>query len=435
MNRTLHEIAEQLTQVQWQNAADKNPSIMTLAHDSRTVRPGTLFVCIPGAKADGHDFAEAAVSQGAVAVLAEHPIPALNHVPVLIVPDVRTAVERIAPWFYDNPGRKLRLLAVTGTNGKTTATHIIRAIFNQARRPCGVIGTLHILIGDRGIPVKNTTPDVMDLQATLAEMVLGGMEYVAMEVSSHALALNRIAGCEFDVAVFTNITQDHLDFHGDLSNYREAKAKLFRLLDATDAVKLKKTAIVNFDDSAGNFMQQQTRAEVISYGIKNEASIRAVDIELRPESSNFLIRGDFDEFAVRSGLTGQFNVYNMLAAAGTAMAEGIAVADIQAALEKFSHVAGRFERVAIDKPFSVIVDYAHTPDGLENVLRTARQFVAGKLIAVFGCGGDRDRTKRPIMGGLAARYADRVIVTSDNPRSEDAGNSNFGSSGKNGNYN
>jgi UDP-N-acetylmuramoyl-L-alanyl-D-glutamate--2,6-diaminopimelate ligase/murE/murF fusion protein len=419
MSRTLRQIVEKLTQAQWINAKDDNPSILTLAHDSRQVGPGTLFVCIRGASADGHDFAEAAVKQGAVAVLAEHPIAGLNQTPVITVPDVKAAIAGIAAWFYDDPARKLRLLAVTGTNGKTTTTHIIRDIFNQAGRPCGVIGTLHILIGDRVVPVKNTTPDVMDLQASLAEMVADGMEYVAMEVSSHALALDRVAGCEFDVAVFTNMTQDHLDFHGDLSNYREAKAGLFRLLDAADAVKAGKTAVVNLDDPVGSYMRQQTRARVIGYGIETEAAIRAADVELRPESSCFRVLGEFGEFTVQSGLTGQFNVYNMLAAVGTALAEGIAVSDIQAALKKFSRVPGRFERVAINKPFTVIVDYAHTPDGLENVLRTARQFVTGKLIAVFGCGGDRDRTKRPIMGRLAASYADRIIVTSDNPRSEE----------------
>jgi UDP-N-acetylmuramoyl-L-alanyl-D-glutamate--2,6-diaminopimelate ligase/murE/murF fusion protein len=307
---------------------------------------------------------------------------------------------------------------VTGTNGKTTTTHIIRDIFNRADRPCGVIGTLHTLIGDQVIPVKNTTPDVLDLQSSLSAMVAGGMSAVAMEVSSHALALGRVAGCEFDAAVFTNMTQDHLDFHGDLTAYRDAKAKLFRLLDASDEAKPNKHAIVNLDDPSGRFMMEQTQLRTITYAIEQAADLQAVDIRIRPEGCQFRVVGNFGEFAVQSRLTGLFNVYNLLAAIGVALAEGIDIADIQAALASFSNVPGRFERVEIDKSFSVIVDYAHTPDGLENVLRTAKQFVTGRLIAVFGCGGDRDRTKRPIMGELATRYADRVVVTSDNPRSE-----------------
>jgi len=334
---------------------------------------------------------------------------------------VRQAVEKLAPWFYGEPSRELRMIGVTGTNGKTTTTHIVRAIFNQAGRPCGVSGTLHTLIGERILPVKNTTPDVLDLQAALREMVDGGMQYVAMEVSSHALALGRVAGCEFDSAVFTNMTQDHLDFHQTLDKYRDAKAILFRQLDAPHSQKGNKSAIANVDDPAGAFMLGQSQARCISYGIENDATIRAQNVELRPEGSRFTVTGALGEFEVRSKMTGLFNVYNMLAAISVAFAEGIGPQDIQTALKTFERVPGRFERVAIDRPFSVIVDYAHTPDGLENVLRTAKQFVRGRLIVVFGCGGDRDRTKRPIMGELATRYADRVIVTSDNPRSEEPG--------------
>ena len=419
MNARLKDIAEKLPQFEWQNSQQDNPMIFTLVHDSRKVEPGALFVCVPGATVDGHDFVGDAVKKGAAAILAEHPVPDSGVVPVLLVPDVKKALATISPWFFSEPAKRLRMIGVTGTNGKTTTTHIIRDLFNRAGRPCGVIGTLHTLIGDRVIPVKNTTPDVLDLQTSLAEMVSGGMAAVAMEVSSHALALDRVAGCEFDTAVFTNMTQDHLDFHGDLNSYRDAKAKLFRQLDNPDAVKSNKTAIVNLDDPIGRFMLEQTKARAITYGIEHAADLRAVDVSIRPEGCQFRIVGVMGDFLVQSRLTGLFNVYNLLAAASVAFAEGIGVADIKAALADFSHVPGRFERVEIDKPFSVIVDYAHTPDGLENVLRTAKQFVAGRLIAVFGCGGDRDRTKRPIMGALAARYADKVIVTSDNPRSEE----------------
>ncbi|MBP2665207.1 MAG: murE [Firmicutes bacterium] len=269
MNRTLHEIFEKLPESRWISQPDLNPHILTLAHDSRKVGPGTLFVCMPGATVDGHSFAAEAVKQGAVALLAEHAVAGVDSVPVLLVADVRQAVEKLAPWFYGEPSRELRMIGVTGTNGKTTTTHIVRAIFNQAGRPCGVSGTLHTLIGERILPVKNTTPDVLDLQAALRDMVDGGMQYVAMEVSSHALALGRVAGCEFDSAVFTNMTQDHLDFHQTLEKYRDAKAILFRQLDAPHSQKGNKSAIANVDDPAGAFMLGQSQARCISYGIEN----------------------------------------------------------------------------------------------------------------------------------------------------------------------
>ena len=419
MSRTLRELVAKLPEAQWLSRQDKNPDILALAHDSRKVEPGTLFVCIKGATVDGHSFAAAAVAKGAVAVLAEQEVAGVDTVPVIRTPDVRQAVERIAAWFYGDPSTQLRLVGVTGTNGKTTTTHIIRSIFNRAGRPCGVSGTLHTLIGDRVVPVKNTTPDVLDLQSTLRDMVDGGMKAVAMEVSSHALALGRVAGCEYDTAVFTNMTQDHLDFHQTMENYREAKSLLFRQLVADGSQKANKSAIANIDDPAGEYMLAQTKARRIGYGMSEKADLRAVDIDLRPEGASFRVTGRWGEFAVQSRLTGLFNVYNMLAAIGVGCAEGIDIPVIQASLAEFEQVPGRFERVDIPRPFSVIVDYAHTPDGLENVLKTAKQFVRGQLIVVFGCGGDRDRTKRPIMGELATRYADRAIVTSDNPRSED----------------
>lgn len=419
MSWTLREIIAKLPAAHCRLLPEHNPEILTLAHDSRKVEPGTLFVCLPGATVDGHAFAAAAVAKGAVAVLAQREVEVGDKVPVVVTADVRQAVERIAPWFYREPSTQLRLIGVTGTNGKTTTTHIIRSILNLAGRPCGVSGTLHTLIGDRVIPVKNTTPDVLDLQSALRDMVDSGMQEVAMEVSSHALALGRVAGCEFDTAVFTNMTQDHLDFHQTMENYRNAKALLFRQLIADSNRKGNKTAVANIDDPAGEYMLAQTQARRISYGIAAPADLRAVDIDLRPDGSRFRVTGRWGDFAVQSRLTGLFNVYNMLAAIGAARAEGVEVPAIQAALAEFASVPGRFERVDINRPFSVIVDYAHTPDGLENVLKTAKQFVRGRLIAVFGCGGDRDRTKRPIMGELASRYADRVIVTSDNPRSED----------------
>ena len=419
MYHSLQDLAARLQPIPQSFPPAVNPVIRSLEHDSRKVGPGALFFCFAGARTDGHRYVQEAVDKGAVAVIAEHAIDTVS-VPILVVPDARKAAETIAPWFYGDPGKKLRMIGVTGTNGKTTTTHIIREILNRAGKPAGVIGTLHVLIGDRVIPVKNTTPDVLDLQATLAEMVEAGMQYAVMEVSSHALALGRVVGCEYDAAVFTNMTQDHLDFHQTLENYREAKAKLFRGLGVAGSVKERKTAIANLDDANGRFMlAAATAARQIGYSIDCPAMVRAEDVVVKPEYASFKITGELGTFPVRSKLTGMFNVYNMLAAASVALAEGIDAAAVQETLTNFTHVPGRFERVDIDKPFSVIVDYAHTPDSLENVLRTAKQFVTGRLIAVFGCGGDRDRTKRPIMGGIAVRYADQVVVTSDNPRSED----------------
>ncbi len=395
--------------------------IAAVAHDSRKVSPGTLFFCLAGAHVDGHDFIATAVRGGAVAVIVEKEVPQLADVDVTIikVDNTRAAMQAIVPCFFDYPGRKLRMIGITGTNGKTTTTYLLRSIFREAGHKVGLIGTIQTLIDDKVLPVKNTTPDVIELQSILAEMVQSGMEYAVMEVSSHALALNRVAGCEFDVGVFTNMTQDHLDFHQTFENYIAAKAELFRQLSHTDSTKAGKTAVINFDDRAGAIMAQYAACPVISYAVNKAAVLTAAHVAVTSTGTSFQITGPFGTMALTLSITGMFNVYNVLAAVGAALAEGIEPAAVKRALEGFHSVPGRFELVSAGQPFTVIVDYAHTPDGLENVLRTAQQFAAGKIIVVFGCGGDRDRTKRPIMGNLAAQYGDIVIATSDNPRSEE----------------
>ncbi|QDR80380.1 UDP-N-acetylmuramoyl-L-alanyl-D-glutamate--2,6-diaminopimelate ligase [Sporomusa termitida] len=397
--------------------------IRAVAHDSRQVVPGTLFVCLSGVHADGHDFITAAVQQGAAAVLVEKDVPAAGceDITIIKVADTRKAMQVIVPYFFDYPGHKLRMIGVTGTNGKTTTTYLIRSILRQAGHKAGLIGTIQTMIGDQILPVKNTTPDVIELQSILAEMVANGMEYAIMEVSSHALALGRIAGCEFDVAVFTNMTQDHLDFHQTFANYIETKAELFRSLNRPDSKKQGKTAIINFDDPVGKAMAAHAGCPVISYGINSTAVLTADSLAVAAAGSSFSIKGPFGAMPLTLNITGMFNVYNVLAAAGAALAEKIDPAIIRQALEGFSSVPGRFELVQAGQPFTVIVDYAHTPDGLENVLKTAKQFATAKIIVVFGCGGDRDRTKRPLMGKLAAVYGDIVLATSDNPRSEEPG--------------
>jgi len=339
--------------------------------------------------------------------------------PVIMEADPRQAIRDITPYFFDYPSHKLRMIGVTGTNGKTTTTYLLRSILQEAGFKVGIIGTIQNSIGERIIPTKNTTPDVIDLQSLLAEMVASGMDYVVMEVSSHALAQERVIGCEFDVAIFTNMTQDHLDFHINFENYLAAKTKLFEMLSAASNVKSGKTAIINTDDKASEFILSHTACKKITYGITNDTQLKAQNTDIQANGSRFDITGDFGLLNLELKITGLFNVYNVLSAVGAALAEGIDSQIIKTALEKFQSVPGRFELVDAGQPFSVIVDYAHTPDGLENILKTAQQIAKQRIIVVFGCGGDRDRTKRPIMGKIAAQYSHVVIATSDNPRSEE----------------
>lgn len=419
MAKILQELVALLPEAVTQEKYDLVQPVTNIVHDSRQVTPGTLFVCLPGARVDGHNYIFQAYQSGASAVLIEKEAEIPEGLVAIKVPDTRAAMQRITPWFFDYPARKLRMIGVTGTNGKTTTTYLIHSILTQAGIKAGLIGTIQTVIGERILPVKNTTPDVIELQATLAAMVEAGMDYVVMEVSSHALAQNRIAGCEFDVGIFTNMTRDHLDFHLTFENYLAAKARLFHLLCLPDAYKTGKTAIVNLDDPAAGTIMQSAACPTITYGVNNKADLMAQNTDIRATGASFEIVGSFGRETLDLKITGMFNVYNVLAAVGAALAEGINSMVIKTALENFRSVPGRFELVDNGQPFSIIVDYAHTPDGLENILKTAKQVARRQIIVVFGCGGDRDRTKRPIMGKLAAEYGDIVIATSDNPRSED----------------
>ena len=398
---------------------DENKCIDTIEHDSRKVGKNSLFVCIPGAKVDGHNYISQAVQNGAVAVLVEKDIVEIDGVTIIKVDDVKAAIQAIVPYFYDYPARKLRMIGITGTNGKTTTSYLIRAILRNAGFKVGVIGTIQIMIEDEVFPIHNTTPDIIDLQAILANMQAKGMDYVVMEVSSHALALNRVAGCEFDTAVFTNVTQDHLDFHKTFENYIEAKSKLFASLTLLTNCKENKTAVINIDDSAAKAMLAKSECRTISYAIHKNADLKAENINVLANGAKFSIHSNFANLDLNLKITGIFNVYNVMGAVGAAFAEGIKADVIKQTLESFESVPGRFELVDEGQTFSVIVDYAHTPDGLENILKTARQIAKQHIITVFGCGGDRDRTKRPIMGRIAAQLSDVVIATSDNPRTED----------------
>ena len=393
--------------------------ITSIERDSRCVREGALFACIAGAHVDAHSFIPNVARAGARAILTEREnvdVPA--GLSVLHVPNIQEALDVIVPYFYDYPARSMRVIGITGTNGKTTTSYLLRAILCHAGKRVGLVGTIQVMMEDEVFPTANTTPDVIVMQQLLAEMRTRGMDVVVMEVSSHALDQGRVAGIEFDTAVFTNLTQDHLDYHKTMENYARAKARLFDLVSEQGA-KSGKTAVLNADDGASATMRAHTRCPIISYGVEQSADLAARDVHLAQDGMELtLVHEGAPLGHLHIGITGLFNVSNVLAATGAALAEKISAEDIVSALRAFTGVPGRFELVRAGQDFSVIVDYAHTPDGMENVLRTARAVTAGRIIAVFGCGGDRDRTKRPIMGRMAAELADVVVLTSDNPRTE-----------------
>ena len=386
-------------------------NIEGICYDSRQAQAGDLFVAVKGYQTDGHKYIDQALAAGAIAVVLQDEVPVAAGVAVIKVSDSRKALALLADAFYEFPSKKLTMVGVTGTNGKTTTTHLIAAIWRKAGVKPGVIGTIHNVVGDKVLPVTNTTPESLDLQKLLAQMVDEGVGGVAMEVSSHALALNRVAGVDYRVAVFTNLTQDHLDFHGTMEEYLAAKAQLFQ----TDI----EYAVINADDAAAVKLKKISQGKVYTYGIEQSADVIATDIQVTPQGVNYTVQGPWGEHKLALKLTGRFNVYNSLAAYTAAMAMGYTTEIVIEALNQVSGVAGRFELVDKGQRFAVVVDYAHRPDGLENILTTARQITSGRLITVFGCGGDRDRTKRPIMGEIAARYSDLSVVTSDNPRTED----------------
>ena len=387
--------------------------------DSRTVQEGSLFICLVGATVDAHTFVDKAVEDGAVAIIASKPVTVPDHVAVLYVEDTRQALQDAVPFFYDYPASKMRMIGVTGTNGKTTTTHIIAHLLRSQGYTVGVIGTVHILIDDQSYPIHNTTPDVADLQQILQQMVDAGVTHCIMEVSSHALALGRTAGVEYDTAVFTNLTQDHLDFHKTFDNYLAAKATLFKQVSASYQVKEGKGAVINVDDAYGQAIVDVTTAPMITYSTEDKGTMNASNLSVTAKSSEFTLNYGDASYTIQTKIAGLFNVYNTLAAVGACVYEGLTMDDIVKGLRTFTAVPGRFELIEEGQDFAVVVDYAHTPDGLENILQTAKKIVEHRILVVFGCGGDRDATKRPIMGRITAQYGDRVFVTSDNPRTED----------------
>jgi len=389
-----------------------DPVIERVVSDSRQVRPGDLFVAVPGTAADGHAFVADALRAGAAAVAVERAETVPAGAAALIVPDARDAVGRLAHMIAGNPTRRLAVCGVTGTKGKTTTTYLVRSILQAAGKKVGLLGTIAYEWGDQVIDAPNTTPGPADLASYFAAMAADGIETAVMEVSSHALDQRRTVGVNFRAAAFTNLKPEHLDYHHDMAAYREAKSLLFRGLDR-DA-----TAVLNADDEAAQYLARGTAARVLFFAIDRAADIRATEVETLPTGTTFRLAMCGHERRVQLKLVGRHNVYNAMAAAGLALGLGVETDVVVAGLEALSGVPGRLETVDCGQPFAVLVDYAHTDDALENALTAAKMFTRKRLIVVFGCGGDRDRTKRPRMAEVAERLADAVIVTSDNPRTE-----------------
>jgi UDP-N-acetylmuramoyl-L-alanyl-D-glutamate--2,6-diaminopimelate ligase len=396
---------------------EANPEITSIENDNRKVQQGSLFICIKGYTVDGHDFAQSAVENGAAAILAERPLKL--DVPVLVVNDTKRAMAVLADAFYEHPTKQLHLIGITGTNGKTTTSHLIEKIFSDAGKKTGLIGTMYTKIGDEILETKNTTPESLTLQKTFKSMVDASVEAAVMEVSSHALDLGRVHGCDYNVAVFTNLTQDHLDYHHTMEEYKRAKSLLFSQLGNSFDVKHPKFAVLNADDPASETYKKSTAAHVVTYGIDQSADIKAIDIEMTSSGTKFILQTFGKHFPMEIQLIGKFSIYNVLAGVAAALVSGIPIEKIIGSIENVKGVAGRVELVNAGQNFTVIVDYAHTPDSLENVLKTIQQFAKRKVFVVVGCGGDRDRTKRPLMAKIACQFATDPIFTSDNPRSED----------------
>jgi UDP-N-acetylmuramoyl-L-alanyl-D-glutamate--2,6-diaminopimelate ligase len=394
-------------------------TVSGIAYDSRKVAAGECFVAVAGFKQDGRRFIPDALARGAGLVVLDGDDPLRGAAPArVLVPSARAALARLADAYWRHPSRALALVGITGTNGKTTTSFLVEALLRAAGHRTGLIGTIQYRVGDEAVEAGQTTPEALELQALLARMRDGGITAAAMEVSSHALALDRVAGTEFDVAVFTNLTQDHLDFHGTLEEYRRAKRRLFETLAA--GAKPRRAAVVNADDPAGPSMVEGLGLRALRFAIRAEAEIRPRRFTSGADGIRMAVDTPAGPLEIASPLVGEHNVMNLLGAVGVGVALGIPLGIVSAALGALAAVPGRFERVEAGQSFLVVVDYAHTPDALERVLATARKLVppGGRLAAVFGCGGDRDRGKRPIMGEIAARLADRVWVTSDNPRTE-----------------
>lgn len=392
-------------------------NVQSICVDSRKAEKGSLFIAIFGAAQDGSKFIDEAIERGSTVIVKNKGARGNASFPedvcVIEVADTRVFLKDILRQFYGNPSKKVKTIGVTGTNGKTTVTYLIESILQQAKKTSGVLGTINYRIGKKIFPSPNTTPGVLENQQFLSSLAHQKIDHCIMEVSSHALEQGRVDLVDFVTAVFTNLTSDHLDYHKNVENYFLAKAKLFQNLTP------KATAVINVDDSYGQRLVKMTKAKVLTYGVEKAADIQAINIEPSILGSQFLLKTPQGSIQAKTKLIGLHNVYNILSAVGACVASRVDLPTIKKAIEKFSNVPGRLEKVEAGQKFHVFVDYAHTEDGLENVLNSLRKVSRSRIITVFGCGGDRDRTKRPKMGKVVSHLSDTAIVTSDNPRSED----------------
>lgn len=389
-------------------SCDLDTEISGLTMDSRKAVAGTLFAAVSGGHADGHEYIERAFENGVGVVLCEK--PPKKDIPYIQVQNTRRAYAQICANFYGRPAEKMKIVGVTGTNGKSTTTHLIKSMLESAGHKCGLVGTIHYMSGEKAIDASNTTPEADELHRLLKDFYDDGCEYVVMEVSSHSLALDRVYGIRFACGAFTNLTQDHLDFHGDMEHYRSAKGSFFGMCDCS---------VINLDDATADYMLSCADAKKYTYStIRDDADLTAKNIRTYILYSEYEALTNEGIVRARINLPGVFNIYNSLAAIGVCLSLGITLPDCGKYIREAGVVKGRAEIVPTDTDFIVMIDYAHTPDGLENILKAARMIASKRLITLFGCGGDRDKTKRPLMGEAAAKYSDYVIVTSDNPRSE-----------------
>jgi len=416
-------LRELLTSLPWPKTSEEDMEITGIASDSRQVKPGHLFVALKGLEYDGHQFIPEALARGARALVVEEAatIPEVD-LPLIVVPNSRQALAHLAAAWYRFPSRRLRLIGVTGTDGKTTTVSLIRAILEEAGQPTGMVTSVKAIIGDEEIEtgLHTTTPEALELQSLLARMVQTGCEYAVIEVTSHGLAQYRLEASHFDVAAITNITHEHLDYHKSFQEYREAKARLFKTL-AISARKpnLSKVSVLDLDDPSFDYLKEIPADKQIAYGLHRPADVTAEAIALLPTGTRFTAQTRAGSFPIHSSLVGEFNVYNLLAAIAVATSQEVSPGAIQEGLSRISGVPGRMEKIDLGQPFQVIIDFAHTPNALRHALEIARFMTRGRLFVVFGCAGLRDRAKRPMMGEIAGQLADRVIITAEDPRTED----------------
>lgn len=385
----------------------QDQEVGTITTDSRQVEQGGVFFCIPGLKFDGHDHAAEALEKGAAAIVVQRDLGLARQV---LVPDTREAYAIACGNYFGNPARKLKLMGVTGTNGKTTTTYLMKQILSCAGKSVGLIGTIHNEIADMVLPAKYTTPDPMQLHAMLARMVEAGCEYAVMEVSSHALDQHRVAGCRFVTAAFTNLTQDHLDYHHDMEQYYQSKRRLFDLCD---------NAVIDIDGEYGARLKGEVPCRALTYSLEDaSADYTAQDVRFSAKGSRFVLLAGDRLLRVELSMPGRFSVANALAAAVSCIAAGVGIDEVVEGLKRCTGVPGRIEILPTNTPYTIVRDYAHSPDGLKNILETVREFAPARVVTLFGCAGNRDRTKRPLMAEIVSRLSDFCILTSDNPRDE-----------------